>query len=224
MNERKKNISIIIKFRIYPEIFSTKMIYHWSSGIFQDNNRTQKLALNFLLRFIQMNEDQFQSTTIWPYIIHVYVNIFQVKKIHHYMFGQACWVGHILDQIRIWLRQFRTWWILLGITNERCWEKNLDITRRSHAIPLKTFSLQYRMRKKSIPFQGSTYTRFSIYDFERNATGFSSAVCSSVNTKNWKFRIETAIGHFSARYYCAGNSYEVFCLILFLRLEVLVVR
>jgi len=65
------------------------MIYHWSSGIFQDNNRTQKLALNFLLRFIQMNEDQFQSTTIWPYIIHAYVNIFQVKKIHHYKFGQS---------------------------------------------------------------------------------------------------------------------------------------
>ncbi|CAF3710797.1 unnamed protein product [Rotaria sp. Silwood1] len=59
---------------IYPEIFSTKMIYHWSSGIFQDNNRTQKLALNYLLSVIQMNEDQFQSTTIWPYIIHLNVS------------------------------------------------------------------------------------------------------------------------------------------------------
>jgi len=58
-----------------------KMIYYWSSGIFQDNNRTQKLALNFLLRFIQNNEEQFQSTTIWPYIIHLYIDIFQVKKI-----------------------------------------------------------------------------------------------------------------------------------------------
>ncbi|CAF0835966.1 unnamed protein product [Rotaria sordida] len=64
---------------IYPEMFSTKMIYHWSSGIFQDNNRTQKLALNYLLSLIQMNEDQFQSTTIWPYIIHVYVNIFKLN-------------------------------------------------------------------------------------------------------------------------------------------------
>ncbi|UJR32357.1 hypothetical protein I4U23_019820 [Adineta vaga] len=64
---------------IYPEMFSTKMIYHWSSGIFQDNNRTQKLAFNFLIRFIQMNEEQFQSTTIWPYIIHVYVTIFQLN-------------------------------------------------------------------------------------------------------------------------------------------------
>lgn len=59
-------------------MFSTKMIYHWSSGIFQDNNRTQKLALNFLLKFIQMNEEQFQSTTIWPYIIHLYMNVFKV--------------------------------------------------------------------------------------------------------------------------------------------------
>ena len=56
------------------------MIYHWSSGMFQDNNRTQKLGLNFLLRFIQMNEEQFQSTTIWPYIIHVYMNLFQVHS------------------------------------------------------------------------------------------------------------------------------------------------
>jgi hypothetical protein len=71
---------IKIQFRIYPDMFSTKMIYHWSSGIFHDNNRTQKLALNFLLKFIQMNEEQFQSTTIWPYIIHLYMNIFKVKK------------------------------------------------------------------------------------------------------------------------------------------------
>ena len=56
------------------------MIYHWSSGIFQDNNRTQKIALNFLLRFIQMNEEQFQSTTIWPYIIHLYMNLFKVRS------------------------------------------------------------------------------------------------------------------------------------------------
>jgi hypothetical protein len=74
---KKKEIKI--EFRIYPDMFSTKMIYHWSSGVFQDNNRTQKLALNFLLRFIQMNEEQFQSTTIWPYIIHVYMNIFKVN-------------------------------------------------------------------------------------------------------------------------------------------------
>ena len=56
------------------------LLSNWSNGIFQDNNRTQKLALNFLLRFIQMNEEQFQSTTIWPYIIHVYMNIFKVKR------------------------------------------------------------------------------------------------------------------------------------------------
>ena len=55
------------------------MIYHWSNGLFQDNSRTQQLALNFLLKFIQMNEDQFQSNTIWPYIIQLYATIFQIK-------------------------------------------------------------------------------------------------------------------------------------------------
>jgi len=86
---QKKEIKI--EFRIYPDMFSTKMIYHWSSGIFQDNNRTQKLALNFLLRFIQMNEEQFQSTTIWPYIIHVYMNIFKVNPFFQLVFQIEMW-------------------------------------------------------------------------------------------------------------------------------------
>lgn len=74
----------MINCRIYPEMFSTRMIYHWSSGIFQDNNRTQRLALNYLLRIVQMNEDQFQSSTIWPYIIHVYMNVFKVLYDHSF--------------------------------------------------------------------------------------------------------------------------------------------
>ena len=67
-------------------MFSTRMIYHWSTGVFQDNNRTQKLALNFFLKFIQMNEDQFQSTTIWPYMIHLYMNIFKVRLFFIFQF------------------------------------------------------------------------------------------------------------------------------------------
>ena len=62
-------------------MFSTKMIYQWSNGIFQDNSRTQQSALNFLMKFIQMNEDQFQSNTIWPYIIQLYATIFQVDVV-----------------------------------------------------------------------------------------------------------------------------------------------
>ncbi|CAF0925752.1 unnamed protein product [Adineta steineri] len=83
---------------IYPEILSTKMIYHWSSGIFQDNNRTQKLSLNFLLRFIQMNEDQFQSMTIWPYIIHVYMTIFQLNVSEE---TTACLIHSIESNLKI---------------------------------------------------------------------------------------------------------------------------
>ncbi|CAF3359499.1 unnamed protein product [Rotaria socialis] len=83
---------------IYPEVFSTKTIYHWSSGIFQDNNRTQQLALNYLLSLIQMSEDQFQSTTIWPYIIHVYMNIF---KSHVSEEATACLIHAIENNSKI---------------------------------------------------------------------------------------------------------------------------
>jgi len=83
---------------IYPEMFSTRMIYHWSNGIFQDNNRTQKLALNFLLKFIQLNEEQFQSTTIWPYLIHLYMNIF---KYHASEEATACLIHAIENNLKI---------------------------------------------------------------------------------------------------------------------------
>jgi hypothetical protein len=75
-----------------------KIIYHWSSGIFQDNNRTQQLGLNFLLKFIQNNEEQFQSTTIWPYIIHLYINIFQINVSEE---TTACLIHSIENNIKI---------------------------------------------------------------------------------------------------------------------------
>ncbi|CAF1135968.1 unnamed protein product [Adineta ricciae] len=83
---------------IYPDMFSMKMIYRWSSGIFQDNNRTQKLALNILVRFIQMNEDQFQSTTIWPYIIRIYTTIFQLNVSEE---TTACLIHAIENNLKI---------------------------------------------------------------------------------------------------------------------------
>ena len=74
------------------------MIYRWSSGIFQDNNRTQKLALNILVRFIQMNEDQFQSATIWPYIIRIYTTIFQLNVSEE---TTACLIHAIENNLKI---------------------------------------------------------------------------------------------------------------------------
>jgi hypothetical protein len=64
--------------RIYPELFTLPIVCHWSTGIFHDNHRTQQLALHFYLRFIELNEDQLQSDTIWPYLIQLYGAIFSV--------------------------------------------------------------------------------------------------------------------------------------------------
>ena len=58
-------------------MFSTRLLFHWSTPIFHDNQRTQQLALQFFLRWIQLNEEeQIHSLTIWPLIIRFTRTIF----------------------------------------------------------------------------------------------------------------------------------------------------